>query len=126
MNEVIISKNKLLLELLDMIGRKDKEMYRNYCSYIMKYIQNNEIRCTKKILRELLPHAQKLDFPTLKSIFFPDREYKTIEELIVEALKWTKQQNKKDFSMLEIGVFTINFMLNLEKKRSKQQKGPSI
>ena len=127
MSKLATSRDKLLLELLDMIGRKDKKMYRYYCGYILDYIQNDEIGCTKKILREILPNEKKLDFPSLKRIFFPDKPYKTIQELISEALKLTKKQNKQYFPMLEIGVFTINFMLHLEKKRKiKQQKGPSI
>jgi hypothetical protein len=113
------TKNKLLIELLDIIGRKDKELYREYCKFILKSINNQEKGCTKKILREILPN-QDLKFSTLKKIFFPNKNYKTIEEIIKDAFKHSNV-NKDNFYVFEIGVFIINFMLHLE-KRKKQKK----
>jgi len=110
------TKNKLLIELLDMIGRKDKELYREYCRFILKNINNKEKGCTKKILREIFPN-QDLKFSTLQNIFFPDKQYKTIEEIIKDAFT----HSKVNFNFFEVGMFIINFMLHLERRKKQKE-----
>jgi hypothetical protein len=113
------TKNKLLIELLDMIGRKDKELYREYCRFILKNINNKEKGCTKKILREILP-KEDLRFSTLRNIFFPNKQYKTIEEIISDAFIHSKV-NKKNFNFFKVGMFIITFMLYLEQRKRQKE-----
>jgi hypothetical protein len=113
------TKNKLLIELLDMIGRKDKELYKKYCRFILTQINNLEIGCTRKILREILP-KEDLKFSTLRCIFFPNKQYKTIEEIIKDAFTHSKVE-KKNFNFFEIGMFIINFMLHLERRKKQKE-----
>jgi len=113
------TRNKLLIELLDMIGRKDKELYKEYCKFILKNINNKEKGCTRKILREIFPN-QDLKFSTLQNIFFPEKQYKTIEEIIKDAFTHSKVE-KKNFNFFEVGMFIINFMLQLERRKKQKE-----
>ena len=126
----IIDKNKILIELLDMICRKNKELYKEYCKFMFnKYDSLKDQQspaCTKKILK-LIFKNKNINNLELRNIFFSTKKYKTFEELIEESFKYSKVKDKKDLKFLEVGFFIIRFMSHIEYElKMKSQKGKNI
>ena len=127
---MIQTKKKLLIEFLDVICRKNKDsFYKEYCGFISnKYFSNNNydanISCSKNILKLIIKN-QDIKKLKLKYIFF-DKKYKSFEELIEKAFKYSKVKNTDNLSFLEVGFFIIRFMINLEKNMKKSKKGKTI
>ena len=126
---MIQTKKKLLIEFLDVICRKNKKIYREYCHFIInksnyKNNYDKKISCSKKILKLIIKN-QDIKKLKLRDIFF-GKKYKSFEELIEKAFKYSKVKNTDNLTFLEVGFFIIRFMINLEKNMKKSKKGKTI